>query len=97
MTTKRQKARKPVSLLLLDSREIGAADFKARCLELMDEVERLGIEIVITKHRRPVARLVPARQSVPALSGSMKGMIKILGDIVSPIDVEWEADESNFT
>ncbi len=97
MTTKRQKARKPVSLLLLDSREIGAADFKARCLELMDEVERLGIEIVITKHRRPVARLVPARQRVPALSGSMKGMIKIMGDIVSPIDVEWEADESNFT
>ena len=86
-----------VSLLMLKSREIGATDFKARCLELMDEVERLGIEIVITKHRKPVARLVPVRQDVPALSGSLKGMIKILGDIVSPIDVEWEADESNIT
>ncbi len=97
MTTKRQKARKPVSLLMLDSREIGAADFKARCLELMDEVERLGIEIVITKHRRPVARLVPARSGATALSGSLKGMIKEIGDIESPIGETWEADESNFT
>lgn len=90
-------ARTSVSLLMLKSREIGATDFKARCLELMDEVERLGIEIVITKHRKPVARLVPARPVSAGFVGSMKGMAKILGDIVSPIDVEWEADESNFT
>jgi prevent-host-death family protein len=90
-------ARAGVSLLMLKTREIGAADFKARCLELMDEVERLGVEIVITKHRRPVARLVPARSASGGFVGSMKGMAEVLGDIVSPTGEEWEADESNFT
>jgi prevent-host-death family protein len=100
MTTKKQPAktsRAGISLLVLQTREIGAADFKARCLELMDEVERLGIEIVITKHRKPVARLVPARPASGGFVGSMKGMAVVLGDIVSPTGEEWEADESNFT
>jgi prevent-host-death family protein len=92
-----QVRRSGVSLLMLKTREIGATDFKARCLELMDEVERLGIEIVITKHRRPVARLVPARSASGGFVGSMKGMSEVLGDIVSPTGEAWEADESNFT
>ncbi|HTV92746.1 MAG TPA: type II toxin-antitoxin system prevent-host-death family antitoxin [Verrucomicrobiae bacterium] len=86
-----------ISLLMLQTREIGAADFKARCLELMDEVERLGIEIIITKHRKPVARLVPVRSISGSFVGSMKGMAVVLGDIVGPTGEEWEADESNLT
>jgi antitoxin (DNA-binding transcriptional repressor) of toxin-antitoxin stability system len=39
---------------MLAPREVGAAEFKARSLELMSEVERLGTEIVITRHRKPV-------------------------------------------
>jgi len=77
-------------------REIGAAEFKAHCLELMSEVERLGIEITITKHRKPVARLVPVQSKGTSFCGSLKGMIIYEGDIVSPIDVEWTADESNL-
>jgi prevent-host-death family protein len=84
-------------LLVLQSREIGAAEFKARCLEVMDEVERLGVEIVITKHRRPVARIVPARAEAGSFCGSLAGMIVESGDLVTPLDVAWEADESNFT
>ncbi len=100
MTTTKQPPktkRAGVSLLTLRTREIGAADFKARCLELMDEVERLGIEIVITKHRKPVARLVPARSGPTPFCGSLKHMIKEIGDVVSPTGEIWEADESNFT
>jgi len=82
---------------MLKTRSIGAAEFKARCLELMDEVERLGVEIVITKHRKPVARLVPERPASGAFVGSMKGMAAVLGDIVSPTGEAWEGDESNFT
>ncbi|HEY6325944.1 MAG TPA: type II toxin-antitoxin system prevent-host-death family antitoxin [Candidatus Cybelea sp.] len=86
-----------VSLLMLKAREVGAAEFKAHCLELMSEVERLGTEIVITKHRRPVARLVPARTSSPhRFCGSLAGMVTGEKDIISPIDVQWTADESNF-
>jgi prevent-host-death family protein len=100
MTTKKKAPRTKragVSLLMLQTREIGAAEFKARCLELMDEVERSGVEIVITKHRKPVARLVPARLASGGFVGSMKGIAVVLGDIVSPTGEEWEADESNFT
>jgi prevent-host-death family protein len=77
-------------------RQVGAAEFKARCLELMSEVERLGTEIVITKHRKPVARLVPAQSKGTRFCGCLKGMIISAGDLVSPIDVEWTADESNL-
>jgi prevent-host-death family protein len=85
-----------VSLLMTAPREVGAAEFKARCLELVSEVERLGIEVVITKHRRPVARLVPENVKAAGVCGALKGMVIWEGDIVSPIDVEWTADESNL-
>lgn len=40
-------------------RTIGAGEFKAKCLQLMDEVNRQGIELIITKRGQPVAKLVP--------------------------------------
>ncbi len=85
-----------VSLLLLRGREIGAAEFKARCLEIMDEVERLGSALTITKHRKPVARLVPFVCGSRKFSGSLKGAILHEDtDLTSPIDVQWTADEPN--
>lgn len=74
--------------------EIKAAEFKAKCLELMDRVAEGHEEIVITKRGKPIAKLVPMG-TVPLkpLFGSMAGTGVILGDIVSPIDVKWEADE----
>jgi prevent-host-death family protein len=90
-------SRSRVSLLMAAPREIGAADFKAHCLELVDEVERLGTELVITRHRKPVARLVPVRQESTSFCGSLKGMVLKEGDLVSPIDVKWELDEPNLT
>lgn len=82
---------------MLAPKQVGAAEFKARCLDLMNEVERLGTEIVITKHRKPVARLVPMQSKSTGILGCLKGAIIREGDIVSPIDVEWTADESNLT
>jgi len=81
---------------MLQSREIGAADFKARCLEIMDEVERLGVEVVITKHRKPVARLVPMAARSTGFCGSLAGMIEWAGDVESPIGAPWNDDESNL-
>ena len=74
------------------SRTIKASEFKARCLQLMDEVAEQGGEIVITKHGRPVSRLVPYREEAPPFFGRDRDIIRIHGDIVSPIDVEWEAE-----
>ncbi len=70
---------------------IKASEFKARCLKLMDEVAETGKEIVITKHGRPVSRLVPHVERPRSLFGIDKGRIRIHGDIIEPIDVEWDA------
>lgn len=97
--TRKKQAGNPasqISLLMQKPREVGAAEFKARCLELMSEVERLGTEIVVTRHRKPVARLVPAQAKSSQFYGCLKGMILWEGDVVSPIDVEWTADEPNL-
>lgn len=72
---------------------MSAAHFKARCLELMDAVERTGRSVVVTKRGRPVAMLSPVRVAHRSAFGFMKGRIEILGDIVEPIDAVWNAEQ----
>ena len=74
------------------SRTMKASEFKAKCLKLMDEVAESGEEIVITKNGRPVSRLAPYRKQPPAPFGRDRHLIRILGDIESPIEEEWEAE-----
>ncbi len=74
------------------SESIGAGEFKAKCLKLLDEVQRQRKQVVITKRGKPVAKLVPITERSASFIGSMKGTMEILGDIVSPTDVKWEAD-----
>ena len=73
-------------------RTIKASEFKAKCLKIMDDVAETGEPVVITKNGVPVAELVSARSKPKVLLGSMKGSVTYIGDIVSPIDVEWEAE-----
>jgi prevent-host-death family protein len=72
--------------------KIPAGEFKARCLQVIDEVQRLRMPIIITKRGKPVAKLVPLDEHSESFIGSMKGTMEIIGDIISPIDVKWEAD-----
>ncbi len=74
------------------TRTMKASEFKARCLRLMDEIADGGGEIVITKNGKPLSRLVPYRESPKSLFGAGRDRMKIVGDIISPIDVEWEAE-----
>jgi len=71
---------------------IKASEFKAKCLKLMDEVAETGEPLVITKHGKPVARLIPEPTQRRSIIGLHKGQIEILGDIVAPTGVEWEAE-----
>jgi len=73
-------------------RVVTAAEFKAKCLDLMDQVAATGNPVTITKRGKPVAQLVPAVKRPKSLFGALKGHIKITGDIMSPVDVEWEAN-----
>ncbi|MCY4521294.1 MAG: type II toxin-antitoxin system prevent-host-death family antitoxin [Caldilineaceae bacterium] len=74
------------------TRTMKASEFKAKCLQLMDEVAHEGGEIVITKRGKPVSRLVPYRASPKSLFGAGRGRMKIVGDIISPVDVEWQSE-----
>jgi prevent-host-death family protein len=67
--------------------EIPISEFKAKCLALLEGVEKTKQPIRITRHGKPVADVVPAVPIVDraALFGSMRNSIKILGDIVSPV------------
>jgi len=69
-------------------KEIAAAKFKEQCLAILDAVGEEGI--VITKRGKPVAKLIPIRAESAALIGSLKGKIKIKGEIRST-GVTWNA------
>jgi len=73
------------------SRMMKASEFKAKCLALMDEVERTGQSVVITKNGKPIAELSPYRQRKRNARGILKGRLTVTGDIISPIDIEWNA------
>jgi prevent-host-death family protein len=74
--------------------EVPAAEFKARCLKLMDEVRATRRPLVITKRGKPVAKLVPVEEEeLPrSIFGCMKGTVTIHGDIISPIELDWHAE-----
>ena len=72
--------------------EIGAAEFKAKCLQLLDEIgERKRDAIIITKRGKPVARLGPVADAGGPIYGALKGLARIHGDLTKPLDVEREA------
>jgi prevent-host-death family protein len=67
---------------------VPATRFKAQCLSLLDRVGPEGI--VITKHGKPVAKLVPMSMDSAGLIGSLKGKLSIKGDIFST-GVRWDS------
>jgi len=68
---------------------IGAGEFKAKCLKLLDQVAEERQTLVITKRGRPVAKLVPIEPQVE-LFGALRGSVTYMGDIISPLENEWE-------
>jgi prevent-host-death family protein len=66
-------------------REIPAAEFKAHCLRLMDEVRTSREPILIRKKGRPVAKLVPADETVPNVFGCLAGVLEVTGDLMAPV------------
>ena len=70
-------------------RTIKASEFKAKCLQLMDEVAASGEEIIVTKHGRPVSRVVPYREKRKLVFGEYRHLMKTHADIVEPMPAEW--------
>jgi len=69
---------------------VPAGEFKAKCLKLLDQVAEKHESLIVTKRGKPLAKVVPIREN-KTIFGAMKGSGVILGDIISPLDVEWDA------
>lgn len=72
-------------------KSISTSDFKAQCSQVIEDVAQGRGSVIITKRGRAVAKLVPADETSKPIFGFAKGCITIHGNIVQPIDVEWEA------
>ena len=71
--------------------KVGAGDFKAKCLALLDEVARTGRELIVTKRGRPVAKVVPIDDVAP-----IRGSVVHCDDLLAPAvdDDDWNMNRS---
>ena len=60
---------------------IGAAKFKEQCLALLDQLD--ADDLIVTKHGKPVARVVPYDREHADLIGSLRHKIRIRGEILT--------------
>ena len=75
----------------MEERVVSATEFKAKCLAFLDEMDRRGGSITITKRGRPVAVVGPAkRKPFKSPKGSWAGRAESVGDIVTPDLSLWE-------
>jgi prevent-host-death family protein len=65
-------------------KKMAAGAFKTNCLAVMDEVKAKRVTVVITKHGKPVAKLVPVSDEKDDIYGFLASKVKIIGDVVSP-------------
>ena len=70
-------------------KSIGASKFKEQCLALLDHLSPEGL--IITKHGKPVARIIPLALPPAELIGSLRDKIEVRGDILAT-GVAWAAD-----
>jgi prevent-host-death family protein len=64
--------------------------FKARCLLVMKQIQATGEPVVLTRRGEPIVKVVPVDRAKNDIFGFMTGKVKIVGDIESPIPVDWE-------
>jgi len=69
--------------------KIGAAKFKEQCLALIDTLSNEGI--IITKHGKPVAKLIPIEEQSSELIGVLKNKIKVNSNILCT-GIGWNAE-----
>lgn len=73
--------------------KVSAEKLKANCLKLIDSVASTREPVIITKHGKPVAMMIPAMpEPRTSLFGYMAGTAIVRGDIVTPVDEKWDVE-----
>lgn len=70
---------------------ISITEFKAKCLEIIRQVQEDSVSYTITKHNKIVAEVHPPVHD-ELTSNPLKGSIVFEGDLISTIDASWESD-----
>jgi prevent-host-death family protein len=65
-------------------RKMAAGSFKTNCLAVMDEVQAKRETVVITKHGKPVAKLVPVNTETDEIYNFLADRGTVAGDVISP-------------
>jgi len=68
---------------------LAAGEFKAKCLALLDDVERGRRTLVVTKRGRPVAQVVPLPSST---ASTLRGSLVFDADPFAPVVADWDAN-----
>lgn len=74
-------------------KEVAISEFKAKCLALLEQVQKTKKPLRVTRFGKPIAEIIPPRETADSdWIGSMRGTVEILGDIISPAtdEHEWE-------
>jgi prevent-host-death family protein len=75
---------------------VGSAEFKARCLELIDQVRESRAQYIVTRHGEPVAQLVPVdRPAAASPLGVMRGTVLKYDGPFDPIEAAWSVDRGD--
>lgn len=77
--------------MVMKERTVPAGEFKAKCLQILDEVNRSREPVTVTKRGKPVARIVSVSQKKSAFA-SMADTVLMETDIVRPVDDPWDAE-----
>ena len=71
---------------------VSATELKARCSEVIERVASELRPVTVTKRGKPIARIVPIETpEAKSLVGYARGRLTVTGDLLQPIDVDWEA------
>jgi len=67
--------------------EVAISEFKAKCLALLEEVDKTKIPLLVTRRGRPIAEVIPTSPNMEERDwlGSMSDSIEITGDVISPV------------
>jgi prevent-host-death family protein len=72
---------------------IAAGEFKAKCLHILDEVNKTREPVTVTKRGKPVARLVPLSAESASSYGIAKGTLSYAeDDDLFSTGETWDAD-----
>lgn len=72
-------------------KSVPAAEFRNRCLALLDEVRRTSRPLTVTRHGRPVVRIVPCTPEAADGDNPLRGSVEFEDDLITPVSTSWKA------